>query len=269
MIRLFNSMMLSAALLVGQMAFGGTETQVVPPVSDAGFVLKGEHARSIFITGPIGGEIIDQAQQLLNLAETNKNPIYLVINSPGGAVLPGMQFLQAMRIAQREGVEIRCVVPVFAASMAFQIFAECNKRYAFETSLLLWHPMWMGGVQRLTHDTVKKIDDSFNRLEGPFIKTLRDALQVSDETFYKHYYWETWHTGLSLQVLTPSFMVLVDKVEGINNIYSLGQQRRQYRSTLGTINWIAPNWEQLMPTRTTTRLKTRMLNEVRRIHRQQ
>jgi ATP-dependent protease ClpP protease subunit len=38
------------------------------------------------------------------------------------------------------------MVSNMAASMAFVILNECDKRYAFPYSLLLWHPMRVGGM---------------------------------------------------------------------------------------------------------------------------
>lgn len=199
--------------------------------------------RTLYISGPIGPDIVAQANTLVNLATASTDPVYLVINSPGGSVLPGMQFLQAMRIAKRRGADVNCVVPVMAASMAFQIFAECSNRYAFETSLLLWHPMWMN-AGKLNRDQAEKVVDSFERLELPFIQTLRDELQISDEDFYKHYRWETWHTGLSLQLLSPKFFTMVDQVIGAPGIFNLRQRSNQYRKLVGP-QWIAPNWQTM------------------------
>lgn len=97
-------------------------------------------ARTIRISGEIGASILTVASRVERLSAESKEPINLIINSPGGGVATGLQMVEAMHIAQARGVTVRCAVTNLAASMAFIILAECDERFALANSLLLFHP---------------------------------------------------------------------------------------------------------------------------------
>lgn len=179
--------------------------------------LKINADRTLYITGEIrGNDLIEKADKLMELAEGSKEPIYLVINSPGGSVLPGIQFISAMNVAQKRGVSIRCFVPMLAASMAFQIFAECDRRYTFNNALHLWHPIRISGTfQALTPQTLLDIYHDLRAWEVKLVASLKDKLDVSDEVFQYHYERETLHLGASLKEIAPDFLTIVDDVKGV------------------------------------------------------
>lgn len=72
--------------------------------------------------------------QELNKIQTDE-PIYLVINSPGGSVYDGFDFI---RFAETSKRPIHTVT-IFAASMAFQIVEALGNRYVTSYSTLMSH----------------------------------------------------------------------------------------------------------------------------------
>ena len=96
--------------------------------------------RTLTVIGPIGAGAIETAHKIERLSAKSSDPIYIVINSPGGGVLAGSQLSQAMDIARARDVKVVCAVGSMAASMAFQLLPHCTERYALPNSLLLFHP---------------------------------------------------------------------------------------------------------------------------------
>lgn len=176
--------------------------------------------RTIAITGPVDGGIIAQANQVYTLAQASKEPIYLVLNSPGGSVYAGVQMLSAMRAARARGVEFRCLSTLMSASMAFQIFAYCDKRYALENTLLLWHPMRSAG--QLTADGHEIEGDTMRLIEARLIRHLLKVLNIPKEVFFKHWRAETMWTAAALLTISPNFLTIVDDVDGMPELFPMG-----------------------------------------------
>ena len=65
----------------------------------------------------------------------NSNPIYIYIDSPGGSVVAGLQFINNMDWLIGQGKSINCIAKS-AYSMAFIILQHCNNRYVIKSSIL-------------------------------------------------------------------------------------------------------------------------------------
>jgi ATP-dependent protease ClpP protease subunit len=177
--------------------------------------------RTVFINGTVSGAILNQANEVYQLAIKSSDPIYFVINSPGGSVFAGLQMLTAIKAAQSRGVKFHCLTALMAASMAFQFLAACDFRYAFENSLLLFHPMAIDGESvRLTADEMDYTSEQMRALEKPLVRALLNALNISATLFYKHYNRETLWTAYSLLEVSPNFLTVVDDAEGLPVLFS-------------------------------------------------
>ena len=176
--------------------------------------------RTLYIKGVVDGEILKQAQTLEEMSRTKK-PIYIIINSPGGSVYPGLQFLTAMQIAKYRGVTLNCIVPVMAASMGFQILVNCTNRYAFANSLLLWHPMKIQMRGGISGDRLLYESKEMTALEKPLLKQILRELRISARTFAYHYRHETLWTGRRLKKLSPGFLEVIHVVQGAEGLFKL------------------------------------------------
>lgn len=170
--------------------------------------------------------ILNQANELLMLIEANKDPVDIVLNSPGGAVFAGMQFINAMEAAKARGVVLKCHVVGMAASMAFQILAHCSERYALPYSLLLWHPVRVGMMGVLTPALAEQLLGVMQLIEEDMVPKIQEELSIDDETFFKHYHWETLHTGIGVNRLSPTFLFVVNDMPIAGSIWHPQKMRR-------------------------------------------
>lgn len=150
----------------------------------------------------------------LDRASRDGSSIVLMINSPGGYVFAGRLILDAMKMARKRGSRIRCLVPFLAASMAFQIYAMCDERYAMEHALLLWHPPRISG-QSMTADRLEYAIARLRAIELEFIPALLEKLNIPEDIFFYHYDRETLWSATELKRVLPDFLELVDDVEGM------------------------------------------------------
>lgn len=174
--------------------------------------------RTIYISGAIDGDVIFQANEIYRLANKSKDPIYIVINSPGGSVIAGIQVLTAMKAAKYKGVSFHCMTTLLAASMAFQIYANCDRRYAFENSLQLFHPMAVEG--RFTGPDLEYSAAQIKMLEAPLVAYLIKALNLRRDVFFTHYQRETLWTSYTLLKVSPRFLTIVDDVVGLPELFT-------------------------------------------------
>lgn len=180
--------------------------------------------RTVYFIGPIGPEVVGKANVVEALSAASTAPITFVINSPGGQVLPGLQLISSMRVAKLRGVKIRCLVPIMAASMAFQFLAECSERYTFANTLLLFHPMSLGVQGRFTQAQFLYFGRQLGILEKPMRDDLIRLMQIDPKVFYYHYRNETMWTADSILTVAPDFVKIVDNVKGVKGPFNLSGQ---------------------------------------------
>ena len=96
--------------------------------------------RTVIIEGQIGEETLLAAEQIAKLGKTPE-PIYIVINSPGGSVFAGATVIEAIEAAKGP-VNTICVQ--MCASMAAFIFEHGDERMMFSRSMLMFHPASAG-----------------------------------------------------------------------------------------------------------------------------
>jgi ATP-dependent Clp protease, protease subunit len=70
---------------------------------------------------------------------SGREPITVIVNSPGGEVVAGLDVISQIRSIQRIGIEVRGHVMGDAASMAAVILAACCVRSATSLSRIMWH----------------------------------------------------------------------------------------------------------------------------------
>lgn len=168
-----------------------------------------EYARTIKISGPIS-DLEMEKDKLLEYANKSSEPVYIIIDSPGGSVLAGLRFVQIMDRAKAKGVDIRCIVEGMAASMAMHIFGNCSTRYAFETSLLLWHPayMYIRGAP-VTQQEAERIKKQLHLITALLEERLKKELNLPLEVYEEYYYNEYFVAGHILKSMSPNFMTII------------------------------------------------------------
>jgi ATP-dependent protease ClpP protease subunit len=176
--------------------------------------------RNVVIQGEINRNVIEAGDRLEQLAQASKEPIDIILNSPGGAVIPGFLFINRMNSLKAQGIKLRCYVQDFAASMAFQILMHCNERHILERSFLLWHRVrvQVGGMfgQPITAPEASKLSASLQAIDDLIIEELVSAMPQLDrvEIMY-HLEDETLHTGITLGRAAPKTFTVHKYIPGL------------------------------------------------------
>ena len=212
---------LIAVALMATTSYGKTIT--VDPDAPTTLEINGPISFSSVI--PLVANIVPQAK--------DGTEITLIINSPGGEVNSGMYLLNAMSLAQARGTKFRCITTGLAASMAFQVYAKCDSRYALPNSFMLYHPVrvTLGGGGLFAEPTIvtpalaKQLSDELDRLEKLLISDLRGSMKVSDEIFNRNYVNETLLLAREINADSPNWLTLVDNVDGLRTI-TFGQTNK-------------------------------------------
>ena len=206
-------------------AFAAFFVSACVSTSAGGDTFRADPKRTVTLDGPIMDNALDVARKLVDLAaEDASQPIDMVISSPGGSVYAGMQIMSAMSVAQARGTKIRCFVPLFAASMAFQVFAACDERFTLEYSLLLWHPATITTDQPLDAGTLEYEAEQMRAIERDLNKRLIAALGMDETTFYYHYTHETLWFAAELKRQAPGFLTIVQDFDNVNNPYAVSPE---------------------------------------------
>ncbi len=177
--------------------------------------------RTVYVQGVVDGGILEVATAIDRLSAADQTPIDIIINSPGGAVLPGIQVVSAIRVAQSRGVRFRCFVPVMAASMAMIIFNECDDRFALDQALFLWHSIRVNFRGSLTPQAAAAARHQMLILQQDFNQRMIDNLDIAASTFYYHYFNELFLVGLYLKDLSPGYLTIVNNFEGVGAPFDL------------------------------------------------
>lgn len=170
--------------------------------------------RTVRMIGVVDGRAMALAKQIEKLSRT-REPIDMLINSPGGSMEVGMVIVDAMRLAKKRGVKFRCASAVMAASMAFIMLAECQERYVLANTRLLFHPVSISGggirIQELIVGLHETIDE-----ERAIMADLQKVMKLRWKDFHRHYFAETFWAGYRLAKFTTRarFLRVVDDMYG-------------------------------------------------------
>ena len=91
------------------------------------------------------------------LNKLNSNPIYLYIDSPGGSVDAGLQFINTINYHKNQGKIINCIAKS-AYSMAFVIFQNCSNRYVISSTTLMQHQISLSGIKGNINNLMNYLD---------------------------------------------------------------------------------------------------------------
>lgn len=197
--------------------------------------------RLIEVIDVIEGGAVAQAQQVHDLAEASKAPIDFLINSPGGAVTPGYMLVDAMDAARKSGVKIRCAVGVLAASMAFNLLAHCDERFALRHAAMLFHPPRIFARGPMTVRDLDQASDDLKRILRKSTPELLAMVGMSKKEFYRHFHAETLWTAEQLADASGNnWLKIVDDIDGSKLVFTFQQPRL---SIFGEVDYLGVgNW---------------------------
>lgn len=182
--------------------------------------------RTVEVIDIIDGSILGEAQKLEQFSLASTDPIYLLINSPGGLVIAGSSFIDSMLVAKKRGAPLICITGIMAASMAFNILVHCDERYALRHAKLLFHPIRIRTSQPLTARMLLEAYRDLNRYEKYLQGGLRHMLGVSREWFSYHYRAETmWEAEQLIEETRKGWLSIVDDVKGTDKLFTIDRPR--------------------------------------------
>lgn len=92
--------------------------------------------RTILILGEVGNNALNAAQTIKELEDQSNDPIYLILDSPGGSVIDGNVLVSAI---ESSSVPVYTVCHRICASMAAVIHQYGKKRMMIDRSVLMFH----------------------------------------------------------------------------------------------------------------------------------
>ena len=177
--------------------------------------------RLIEIIDVVDGSVIDLAQQLHDLAANSNDGIDILINSPGGAIVPGYMFTDAMDAARNKGITIRCAVGVLAASMAFNMLAHCDERYALKHAALLFHPPRINARGPMTASDLDQASADLKRIIRHTTKELVTMVGMPYKKFLMHFRQETLWTAEQLtKESRKPWLTIVADIQGSKKVFT-------------------------------------------------
>ena len=102
--------------------------------------------RVILVSGDIdcgtSHEFIENIHVLLH--QDSKEPITIILASPGGDAFSGLAMVRAVRLAQKHGIRVVGTVHGYACSMAFFLLQACDERVMGSLDILMAHGITTG-----------------------------------------------------------------------------------------------------------------------------
>jgi ATP-dependent protease ClpP protease subunit len=156
------------------------------------------HTNFVSIIGPITQHAIDFALYRINTREVQNQmdqdkKIIIYINSQGGSVAAGNNFVQYMKSLQHRNISVECVGQNFM-SMAFHIFQNCDRRMILQNSIGMQHQMSLGIQGNLENmDRYLKMTKKLNRFMNEIeIK----KINITDQYYQEKILNDWWIYGL-------------------------------------------------------------------------
>lgn len=101
-------------------------------------------ANVTYLTSQVNsGSVTKVIEDIERFNRENNNPIYLLLNTPGGSVVDGAKLISVMESSKNP---IYAVNIGMSASMGFMILGHAHKRFALNRTVLMAHPASLGMV---------------------------------------------------------------------------------------------------------------------------
>lgn len=147
--------------------------------------LSPSKSRIVEINSEIGKNMLEVSNQLRRL--DNGEPVYLLLNSPGGSVFDGAQVISQMESMKSP---VYTVCTGLCASMAFIIHQYGTKRYGLNRSILMAHPA-SSGLQGQIPNMLSQVS-FLQRYVDKFNLFIANRSGINHDEFERMVSYETW-----------------------------------------------------------------------------
>jgi len=144
-------------------------------------------SRTILIEGIILQNAVKAAQEIKKLSRTSKEPITILINSPGGSVFHGAALVSAMEASQ---APVNTVCLGLCASMAAVIHQHGHSRQMVDRSVVMFHDA-AGGAQGYLPHMLSRLN-VVNRIVGKMSNAIAKKAGLTQEAFQALEHTELW-----------------------------------------------------------------------------
>src|SRR5690606_10394069 len=103
------------------------------------------------------------------------------------------------------------------ASMACQVLAHCDERYALPRSLLLWHPPAIVSRGAINSYALRYLAEQITIMARRLTSELLARMTIPDKDFWYHYRNETLWLASDLVKASPGFLTIVTNVTGLKD----------------------------------------------------
>lgn len=146
--------------------------------------------RTLYLDNVVSSVSVEPIITRLKELDTTNEPVYLLINSPGGSVFDGYQL-----VSQMEGMQapVYTVCTKMCASMAAIIHQYGKKRYMIDRAYLMFHPA-TGGIEGQVPNMISRlstIQNTMNRTN----RYIASRSSVPLDEFEKKLAYENWVEG--------------------------------------------------------------------------
>jgi len=181
---------------------------------------------TVTLRGPVMSSTVSEVMQQLNELDKkgkDTDPIYLVLYTPGGSVVHGLNLIQYMNSLRRPVHS----VALFAASMGFHILQNSKERYVTKYGTIMSHRA-SGGIEgdipHQVHSRLKRITDLLEKMDEQVIsRTNGKYNKKSYMDLIRDEYW-----GIGDNAVGDSF---VDEVASVKCDESLNENSEKNFST--------------------------------------
>lgn len=127
-------------------------------------------ANSIVFNKPVSPDYVAKKTLELLTKSAKTRPLYLVLNTPGGSVSAGLQFVDSINSLK---IPVHTIT-IFAASMGYQFVQELGKRYITPSGILMSH---RGAVSGVSGQVPGELNSRVN-----FIQSMMDGMSSRAST---------------------------------------------------------------------------------------
>jgi ATP-dependent protease ClpP protease subunit len=162
----------------------------------------------ISVVGEVGPQLVLKSKEMLSQTDPI---IRIFINSPGGSVVFGNQFIQAMEVVKYRGFKVECAVTNLAASMAMHILAHCDEKYVLDGGYLLFHEIRTGVRSPASPSELIEAIERMKILSESLDIYLRKELGATDYLYNFHNVAQTLWEVKVFNKMFPKFRTIVVK----------------------------------------------------------
>lgn len=223
----FTKILLTIAAVVG-VTFAGLS---IGSSSSSNEVVLTEDNHVIF-SGKVDAQSVSRAQvQLASLSSKLPDSaiIYLIIDSPGGSVMAGNQFID---FAQALPQKIK-TIPLFAASMGYHMSQSFQERLALPSTTLMSHRASLGGIGGQIPGEFESRLNNIKSILTEMDQFVANRVGISLEEYKAQIHDELWLTGREavtrkhadrlIKAVCAKSLLSGNRVESVNTIFGLVQ----------------------------------------------